>query len=457
MTELTVALGTVFMFFCMGFVLLRSKRLRRVTLLDWAILGMGGIYGGGWALVAFVTKNGGNPFWAPWLLPLEGMYPIHTLSAFILLGATYFGWLLGGVLKFRLWTEPLIVALGRAQVRMVYAAWLLFFIAIVMQWLYTRAYGGFLGLLELSASIRSSIFTVVNPLSFLQPFGGLTIFSSYLFFGFWLDGYRRFSVKFGFVFSFIFSLYILYSFLGRIGFLIYISTFTLGIFLKKRVVATVLLVCGGLILIGILVAAYNISVWLNIKAADNLVSFLGRELSFPFVSFFSQVDSGEHVMRLFRDFLYAPIYLLPSSWWSNWVEDVSQINTALILGAPMGEQGVTGGVPIDMITLGMMQAGGLGVIGVGLTFGTSLRIIQRLLEKVSSLGVRSVFEAHVAIKLAVLTVFYAQPAQVVSGNFDFFFSVVIIICCVIRPRINLFGSLGNVNSFKSTFTSKKMI
>lgn len=443
MNELAIALGAAFMLVCMVFTLLHSLRLGRVTLLDWALLAMGGIYGGGWALVVFVTHAGGNPVWERWLLPFEHLYPLHTLSAFVLFGTTYLGWLVAGSLHLGLRQRP-NGSLEANNDRLVHAAWFLLLIALLMQWLYSRAYGGFIGLLQYSEAIRSGIFEVQNTLSFLQPFGGLALFASFLFFGLWLGGCRRLGVKIGFALALVFSLYLLFSWLGRIGFLVYLATFVLGVVLARQMRPLPLLVGGGLTMLVILFGAYQVSVWLGLKAADNLALFLARELAFPFGSFFAQLDSSEHLLRAFRDFLFAPVYLLPSSWWTHWVEDVGQINTAMIMGAPKGEQGVDGAIPVDLLTLGLMQATAAGIAVLGILFGTILRVVQRLLEMIQDPGIRAVFEAYVAIKLAMLAIFYAQPPLVVSGNFAFLLAVTIIALFASAPRIRAFRKTGHV-------------
>ncbi len=141
------------------------------------------------------------------------------------------------------------------------------------------------------------------------------------------------------------------------------------------------------------------------------------------------------MFRAFKDFVVAPVFLLPSSWWSTWVEDVSQVNTALIMGAPKGEQGVTGGIPVDLLTLGLMQAHILGIAVVGAMFGVLLRFVQSLLDRIPNPGVRAVFGAYAALKLAVLGIFYAQPALFVSGNFDFLTTALLITFFLYLPRL----------------------
>lgn len=197
-----------------------------------------------------------------------------------------------------------------------------------------------------------------------------------------------------------------------------------------------------------------VSLWFNLKPADNLIEFIARELSFPYVNFFAQLDYGENLFRLFKDLFLAPIYLLPSSLWTKWVENVSQVNTALIMGAPKGEQGVTGEIPVDLLTLGLMQASIFGIVIVGMIFGIFLKILQSLIDTIKNLGIRSVFEAHIALKIAVLGVFYAQPALVVSGNIALLFTAVIMFAFIRIPIIRLFSShddllnIANINQQK---------
>jgi len=163
-------------------------------------------------------------------LPYTHLYPIHTALTFVLMAAMYFGWLIFGSLFLRGGRK--ISLLGsktrNQEKRLLIAMWCLLITAFVMQWLYTLAYGGFLGLLEYSSSIRSAIFPIQNSLSFLKPFGGLALFASFGFFGLWLSRYRRPAVWLGLCLSSLFSLYILYSWMGRIGFLTYLATFVLG-------------------------------------------------------------------------------------------------------------------------------------------------------------------------------------------------------------------------------------
>jgi hypothetical protein len=185
--------------------------------------------------------------------------------------------------------------------------------------------------------------------------------------------------------------------------------------LYKKINPIALVFSGGLILIALLLSVYQVSNLLHVKGGPDITSFLAKELSFPFASFFENYNSGE-AYRFFLDFLFSPVFVLPSSLWSNWVENVGQVNTALIMGAPKGEEGVTGAIPVDLLTLGFMQFHFIGVFIGGIVFGMFLRFIQRFLEKVQNRGIRVAFEAYIILKIAVIGVFYAQPSILVSSN-----------------------------------------
>jgi hypothetical protein len=424
-----------FAIICGGLVIAHSSRVGRVTLLDWAVLAMGGMYGLGWILVLQVTAAGGNLRWAEWILPFQHLYLVHTIASFLLLFGVLAGWYLSApILRFRR-SDPIKVTRPKYY-RWTLSFWALLVLAVVTQGLYAHAYGGFFGQLEFSSMIRSALFNTApsNVFSFLKPFGGLAMIAAFGFFGLWLSGRRKFLVLLGFLLSFLFSLYVLYSWLGRMGFMIFVATFPLALAVFRSRSSLRLIAWGCVSFVGLLGAAYGVSVWLNLKAADSLMAFLAKELSFPFGSFLAQLDLGENLGRGFYDFVLVPVYLAPSSWWAGWVELVGQVNTAVIMGAAKGTAGVTGAIPVDLLTLGLMQLHLPGVAITGLLFGAFLRGLQFILDGVPNRGVRSVFEANVALKIAVLGVFYAQPNLVVAGNIHWI-AAALVIMVFLRFRI----------------------
>jgi len=432
-------LGILYAVVCILLASVHSSRIGRVTLLDWSLLAIGGMYGIGWLLVLHVTHAGGNPNWAPWILPYENLYLSHSLGSLLLLCGILVGWYLSAsIIRGR----PIhnSVAGSRKFYHWSKAFWLLLVLAVITQGLYAHAYGGYIGQLEYSALIRSSLFDAVphNPFSFLRPFGGFAMIATFGFFGLWLSRQRNLSIYLGFLLSFAVSVFILYSWLGRMGFLVFLTAFPLAIAMARGRSPHRLIMWGGVAFVGLLIGAYGVSVSLNLKAESNLLEFLARELSFPFGSFFAQIDHGEHLYRGFVDFMLAPMYLLPSSWWTHWIFPVGQVNTEVIMGAPKGEAGVTGAIPVDLVTLGLMQFHLPGVLSVGVLFGALLMILHRLLERVPQNGVRAIFEANIALKIAILGVFYAQPDLIISGNIDWIAATVLLFILARLPTIRVF-------------------
>lgn len=417
MIELATLLALMFAIICGGLVVSHSSRVGRVTLLDWTLIAMGGMYGLGWMLVLQVTAAGGNPVWAPWILPFGHLYLAHTIASLLLLLGVLTGWYLApSTLRYR--RAGRIKTARPKYFRWLFSFWILLILAVIMQGIYARAYGGFLGHLAYSSVIRSAMFDVVPPnsFSFFKPFGGLAMVAAFGFFGLWLSGRRSVFVLFGFLLSFLFSVFVLYSWLGRMGFLVFLATFPLALVVFRSHSLMRLMVWASILFLGLLGGAHLLSLWLNLKAADSLMEFLAKELSFPFVSFFAQLGQGENLWRGFYDFVLLPVYLTPSSWWTGWVDLVGQVNTAVIMGAPKGEAGVTGAIPVDLLTLGLMQLHLPGIAITGAVFGLFLRGLQMIIDMLPNTGIRAVFEANIALSIAVLGVFYAQPNLIVSGN-----------------------------------------
>lgn len=417
MIEATIFCSAIYFVLCTVLFFYRVRKFEKISLIDWSIFCLGGIYGAGWIVVISVTSQGGNPTWENWLLPHQENFLLHNLAGFIILISLLFGWKIVGKSHAADSNSP-VKRVNFDWKRLNLCAWVLLIISIVCQAIYTSAYGGFIAMLEYSMAIRSASIDIENSYSFLQPFGGLALFSSYIFYGLRIDKHKKVSATFGFLLSVAFSLYIMFSLLGRMGFLMYIITLAYGkiIAAKKRPMQVAIF---STILLSIIpVLAYYLSLAFDIKGADSLLEFMARELSFPFVSFFAQLDFRANLSRLFIDFIVSPLYLLPSSWWRGWLPDLGQVNTAIVLGAEKGVAGVTGAVPVDIITLGLTQLHLIGIFFVGGAFGAMLRYLQNVTERIPNDGVRSVLTSYVTIKIAAFALFYSHPSQFVQGNFS---------------------------------------
>lgn len=292
-------------------------------------------------------------------------------------------------------------------------------IAVVSWYLYLRDYGGFLGYFEYNRLIRSQIFDTFDRsrFSFLQPFGGFAIIACLGFWGLLIARKTRtLSALIGFALSFAMSAYVLVANSGRIAIAATIAILALSVLAKRRINPLTWFLGYFVVIFSGALFLFWISNALMLKGGDDLGEYLIRELSFPIVAFFAQAERG-YLFHLFHDVFVSPLYLLPSSITSSWLQEAGEINTEVILGVKKGVDGNTTSVPTDLLTYGLMQFHLLGVILYAILFGFLLRAADALGQSIKPLGVRSVFQVYVWINLATFGIFYAQPKHLILTHF----------------------------------------
>jgi hypothetical protein len=398
-------------------------------MLDWSVLAMGGVYGLGWILVLSVTMQGANPAWAHWILPFTDMFLMHNFAVVLLLIGVVSGWRVAASCC----PLPEVVQVecdgfGISLKRWMMLCWVLLLVGVVAQTLYSGAYGGLVAQLEYSEIVRSGIFEVLpeNVWSFLQPLSGCVLIAALGFFGLLLSGLRRPSIVSGFLVATLCSLYVLYNSFGRLPFVAFIASLMLAPAIYNQR-SPMRLLCGSMLTgVAMLCATYWISGWIELKPADNVAEFVSRELSFPFGSFYGQMSDDTNLFRAFQDIAVTPVFLLPSSMWADWIVPVNQINTTTLMGAAKGHSGVTSGIPVDLVTLGLMQMHLPGILIVGGLFGALLWWVQRLLEFVPLAGIRAAFTASLSLSIACLSIFYSQPNLLIANHIHWILAWVLV-------------------------------
>ena len=410
--------GIFYFLICFFTALYLSNNKKQIPLLAWSLLACGLVYGlfGGYFL------NGGYLLAEyPGIAYLKNnrqIFFFHSVFSTAIFFGMYIGW------NFKNTVFDMIVFKSRkifnvSNKTIFSLAWFFLIFGFFLRWLYSKEYGGFIKYLAYSRAIRSGIFEINNPFSFLQPFGSLVLISSYFFWSLFHSGYKKNKSFFGLLLSFLFSLYILFSLQGRMGFLIYLSTFVLSLVYIKKI-KTIYLVLGiipaGFLLI---LFAYILSNLLGIKGADSFVYYIVKELSFPFVSFFAQLEHNQYLFGCFLDIITAPIHLLPSSITSGWFLSANQLNTLVISGAIKGEMGVTGTIPVDLITFGLMQLHFIGIFFIGILFGIVIKLLQNIAMSISNKNVSLVYLSNFSINIAFMSVFYAGSSNFIGKLFPF--------------------------------------
>lgn len=389
----------------------------QVPMIAWSFLACALVYGVGSIIIFNATLDGVEYLRSDIVLANKIYWKFYAPLALVLIMFMFLGW------KLPIRNKDIYVKIVRATVdtdkrSTMHVAISLLILGFSLRLMYVQAYGGFIPYLDYSRAIRSGFLAINNPFSFLQPFSSLILLSSFYFWATWVRGYRRILSGSGLILSIFFSIYILLSNSGRVSFLIYILTFVLAIAYHKKVSSKAVLLFS---LFGFpisIILLYIISEYFNVKGAESISLYFIKEFSFVFVSFFNQISNGE-LFRLFTDFIMAPTHLLPSSLTQGWFESADQANTRLISGAVKGESDVTGGIPVDLLTLGLMQINVFGIPVVGLLFGIFLKRFSFILELMSNKFLSNILITYFSLRLGFIGLIYAQPPHFVNGLFPF--------------------------------------
>lgn len=424
---------------------------RKFEYLDFLLITLAMFNGLGFAFVLWGSKNGLNTdLWTNRLVRYDA-YSISIYFALniLLMTAIICGWTIAGRIgrTSRAGSKKVQVSSGKTELKepgrlysmLERSAWLLFAFAFLSYVLYARAYGGFGGLLYYANVIRSGILLVNNPFSFLQRFGGFAFFASFIFFSLLIDkgreGTRTKSSIAGFIMSFCFSLYVLYSWDGRVAFMVYLLVFILGLIMyrSKSLIRlagrlSIILVLG-LVLIVVFDRLLNRS-----PEGMSITRLFVKELSFPSAAFITWL--GNDTFRWFKDILFAPFYLLPSRIWRNMLgmDTASMLLTYDFWGAYKGEAGVTGSVPADLLTFSYMQAHIAGVVIVGLLVGAVICFLQQLQDRIPLDSLRAVIGSNILLNLVILTVPYGEPYHILTRSFYLIGGLILIFIIFARHR-----------------------
>lgn len=422
--------GALFFSICVLLSLYHSVRTSKFTTLHFSIVGLGTLYGLGMPIVVHGAKKfsiTGYDF----IERSHSYVIIHSFFSTIAVIGIYLGWRLLRVS----WRSNLRQYFQQSQPKKM-APWLYFMliVAIVSMYLYTKDYGGYLGYFSYNRLVRAGHFQLFerSSFSFLKPFGGFAYISAFGFWGLIISGRHQLLNYIGFALALSISVYVLMAFSGRLSMILFACVFPVSIALLRQtsplVWSIILPVSAPLAVFGV----YLISAALELKASDNLYQFAAGEISFPFIAFFAQINDG-NTLQLFYHLILSPLYLLPSSLVGSWLSTASQINTTTIHGFAKGVEGVTSGMPVDLITYGLMQFHIIGVFIYAVFFGWMLRIITYVSESFSLQGVSATFTAYVAIRIGIFGALYADPKHLIEGNFPF------IVTCIVISTMRFIG------------------
>lgn len=413
--------AVIFGILCFFFVFLTSFKKRKISFLGWSVFFYGLIYGISAPLIVASIRDSPESFvGSNFVFDNVGALSWHVVAAILSVGGVIVGWGIASAMRRTrsVRARPLFTGLNSPD-SFGRVFWLMVIVGFTAQVLYAIDYGGLSGVIDYSRLVRSHMLeeSERSRFSFLKPVAGFSMLACFGFLGLILSRVRKFSVILGFGLSLAFSLYLLYTWQGRLGAVTFIAIIFLAIVLIRDIhPGTLILSFFGLAFAGMYLVYMVSEIW-DLKTSESFSQFYARELSFIFSGFWAEVSQSNNTFRLFYDVAVLPLHLLPSSLTLGWVEDVTSVHTAVMFGAPKGEHGVTSGMPLDIITMGYLQMDVLGIFVYGVLFGILLRILQTMVDHVELPGIHAALTAYIALKICAFALFYAQPSHIIGNNF----------------------------------------
>uniref|UniRef100_UPI00307D3BC6 hypothetical protein n=1 Tax=Rheinheimera sp. TaxID=1869214 RepID=UPI00307D3BC6 len=303
---------------------------------------------------------------------------------------------------------------SRVLTRYFFSALILLILSIVGYSLYVSVYGGYFAYLAYSGALRSGAMHELpaNPYSFLIAFGSFSFIASYLFFSIFPKKYKLISFVF-FVVAMIFSVYVLFSWLGRIVFLFYFMVFFMTFVIRDTDLQPRFfrMSCLFVLFLLLLISVNNI---LDRKDYSGIMQMLSMELVFPVSSLMNALNKADS-FRLGLDFFSLPIYWMPQRLWSDYMVSVEAVNTELLFGIAKGLAGNSSSVPADILTLSYLNLGYFGFIFFGFFTGYVLSAVDAIVSQIRVLSVRRIFYCYMLLNLSVLLPIYGDPSHI-SGR-----------------------------------------
>ena len=408
-------------------------------LVDWTLLFCAFLYGIGFPLVFVGTYFGKNNSKNEYYFTMFGAGEIiyYVLLVCTMLINIYIGWLLVKNKKLVIFKRKTVVKIDEIKCnnynlkKLKSFSWILLVLSFVTYYVYSIPYGGFNGLLSYSTAIRAGVSDIPNKFSFFKTFSQFSLISAYIFYALTIDKNIDKKIKkgsmFGAIISGIFSLYVVISWEGRAAILNFILVYIVGaIYYKSDLFLNVF---KRFIKYFPLIPFVFIALDRFFKSSGetNIFTLIISTISYPFIAFIVNFHNISY--RLFQDFIYAPLYFLPSRIWRNYlgIKTSNMQTTYLVSGGFKGEsiggKMITGATPNDFLTFSFVQADIIGVIIVGIIFGAMLRFIHNGIISMKNDGLKWVLYSYCIIHFSIGVIHGADISMFITSNFAFFASV----------------------------------
>jgi len=427
------AWGAIVFIFCLSLCSLRLSKSRKFEAIDFSILSMGLVYGALFPIVMdqkSEAKIHGQEF-------LESMRHIsyaHPISVMIAACGLIVGWQAVSAKKRSACGQYFSQISTKGL-----SIWVcvMLSISVITQYLYVYDYGGIFGYFSYNRLIRSGLFDSFerSRFSFLKPFGAFSTLAFLCSWGLLLSGKRGFLNIILFIISLMVAMYVAVAGGGRVSMVTLLAILPFSILIRFGVSYKLwFILYFAMAALGVF-GLFWISYFLELKSAENISSYIARESSFVFVSFFANLQGGDF-LYLFYEVLIWPAFLIPSSLTNSWLFSATDLNTMLIYGSAKGADGITGSIPTDIITFGFMQLHFIGVFLYPVILGYFLRIVSELSYSFRDAGLSSAFTSYVMLKVGVFAIFYSYPKHLIMSHFGILAALMVIFMLRLMRRFS---------------------
>lgn len=406
-----IILGLVLFIVSVIYFATRRGRVGNVNLFHWFILGMGIFYGLFFSVVLLLLMSGYETESTYWILNSSEYYLIYFVLIALFIFTTFLGFF---SIKTKKNNEELKI-LNNLEYKKIFSFILiLFLIAIIAIYLFTKARGGLLGNIVYSKAFGVEGFDEHNKWSFLKPFLNLAPIVTCFLLGFCLSK-NSFYSKLLFFISLVPASYVLLFASGRLTLILYLVAPLLIVSINKNAKHIKIVF---FIIVGLFFLIYGVSLisdLLDWKSRGAFSVFLISELSFPFYAFFANLHADTDGIRFYQDILMYPFYAFPERF-TGITFNVNTINTAIIKGYTYTSSFKETSKPIDLITFGWLQGGVFGIAIFGYIYGVFLKVINNLLMNITTKPIRISLFALVIIRMMYGSFYYMSPMGFFNKN-----------------------------------------
>ncbi|WP_172635077.1 O-antigen polymerase [Sphaerochaeta pleomorpha] len=297
--------------------------------------------------------------------------------------------------------------------------WPYLILGILANVIYLWPYGSYQRYLDYSLDLRVGNFLIYNRFSFLQPFGDIFYVSSLFFLGLEFHKHSKKNL-FGLLLSVYLEILILIANRGRMSFISFLAVMLIStvniVFARKKIFKVILVFVIFLTFISL---TEEISNAMGRGAPTDPVAIIVEGTYFITNNIINVFRLPKELFRRGLDVFFPFVFLLPSRIWEGklGMKTVSEQNTFFLEGAYKGQSGVTGELPVDLISFCYYEFGILGFMIVGIIAGMIIGYFIRKIRHLPTKAFQAIFKMYFFIQFILRSFLVADPANLITRFF----------------------------------------